>query len=65
VTVARRLLLGGALATAVGLAIAATSPVVGAGDLGRIHAQQSAGGALVVAGWALLAWGVHRFGRET
>jgi hypothetical protein len=27
--------------------------------------RHTSGGALVVAGWALLAWGVHRFGRET
>jgi hypothetical protein len=64
-TGARRLLLAGALLTVVGLALAATSPVVGTGDLDRIHAQQSVGGVLLVAGWALLGWGVHRFGRES
>jgi hypothetical protein len=64
VTGARRLVFAGALVSVVGLAVAATSPIVGTGDLGRIHGQQTAGGVLVVAGWALLGWGVHRFGRE-
>ncbi len=64
-TGARRVLLAGALLTITGLAIAATSPIVGTGELERIHTQQTAGGALVVAGWALIAWGVHRIGRES
>jgi hypothetical protein len=64
VTGARRLVFAGALVTVAGLAVAATSPIVGTGDLGRIHGQQTAGGVLVVAGWALLGWGVHKFGRE-
>ena len=63
-TSARRLILGGALATILGLAIAGTSPVVGTTDAARIHAQQAAGGVVLLAGWAILAWGLHRFGRE-
>jgi hypothetical protein len=60
----QRLILAGALVTASGLAVAATAPVVGRGLPERIEAQQSAGGLLVVAGWALLALGIHRFGRQ-
>ena len=66
-TAARRMVLGGAVATVAGLAIAATSPIApiaSGASPERIHAQQTAGGVLVVAGWALLGWGVHRFGRE-
>jgi hypothetical protein len=64
VTPARRLVFVGALVTVVGLAVAATSPVVGTDDAGRIRSQQLAGGVIVLAGWAALGWGVHRFGRE-
>jgi hypothetical protein len=64
VTYARRLIFGGALATVLGLAIAGTSPVVGTADAARIHSQQAAGGVVLLAGWVLLGWGVHRFGRE-
>ena len=54
----------GALVTVSGLAVAATAPIVGTGVAERIESQQRAGGLLVVAGWALLAFGIHRFGRE-
>jgi len=60
----RRLLVGGALATALGLAVAATAPVVGTASAGRVGAQQTVGGVVVLAGWGLLAWGIHRFGRS-
>jgi hypothetical protein len=60
----RRLVLGGALVTVAGLIVAATAPIVGVGPTGHIRTQQGVGGALVLAGWALLAWGIHRFGRE-
>ena len=60
----RRLILAGALVTVSGLAVAATAPIVGTGVAERIESQQRAGGLLVVAGWALLAFGIHRFGRE-
>ena len=59
----RRLILAGALVTASGLAVAATAPIVGTRPADRVEAQQGAGGLLVVAGWALLALGIHRFGR--
>ncbi len=50
----------GAVLSVVGLAIAGTSPVVAS-----TGAQPLAGGLAVLAGWALLAFGVHRFGRES
>jgi hypothetical protein len=61
------MVLSGAVVTVVGLAVAATSPVApiaSGASPDRIHAQQTAGGVLVVAGWALLGWGAHRFGRD-
>jgi hypothetical protein len=60
----KRLILAGALVTASGLAVAATAPVAGRAAPGRVEAQQSAGGLLVLTGWALLGLGIHRFGRE-
>jgi hypothetical protein len=59
----RRQLAAGAFATALGIAIAAAAPVLGTDGSSRTHAQQIVGGVVVVAGWALLAWGIHRFGR--
>jgi hypothetical protein len=61
----RSLLALGAVLTVLGLAIAATSPVVGAEGSERTPTQQLAGGAVVLVGWTLLAWGIHRFGRES
>lgn len=61
---ARRWLLVGAVLAVVGLAVAATSPVVGTRAGERIQMQQTAGGVLVVSAWAILAWGIHRLGRE-
>jgi hypothetical protein len=60
-----RLILAGALVTVVGLATAATVPIVALGAAERIEAQQTFGGVLVLLGWGLLAWGIHRFGRES
>ncbi len=60
----RLLILAGALVIASGLAVAATAPIVGVGPAGRTATQQGAGGVLVLAGWALLGLGIHRFGRE-
>ena len=60
----RRLLAMGASATVAGIAIAATAPILGTGPADRIHAQQTVGGVVLLAGWALLAWGIHSFGRE-
>jgi hypothetical protein len=57
-------LLVGAVLAVVGLALAATAPVLGSGAGASAHVQQTAGGLIVVAGWAALAWGIHRFGRE-
>jgi hypothetical protein len=61
----RRLILAGALATGAGLAAAGTAPIVGIGSAARIECQQTAGGVLVLLGWTLLAYGIHRFGRST
>jgi hypothetical protein len=60
----RRLILAGALVTVIGLAVAATAPVVGVGQPERIQLQQGAGGIIVLVGWFLLALGIHRFGRQ-
>ena len=54
----------GAVATALGIAVAATAPVIGTEGSSRTHAQQIVGGILVVVGWAVLAWSIHAFGRE-
>jgi hypothetical protein len=61
----KRLILAGALATAAGLATAGTAPIVGVSAPERIEGQQTAGGIVVLLGWALLAWGIHRFGRTS
>ncbi|MGH7269357.1 MAG: hypothetical protein ACREJ3_02920 [Polyangiaceae bacterium] len=58
----RRLIALGAAVTAAGLALAGTAPVVA--EAGWRGGQQPAGGVVVLAGWALLAWGIHRLGRE-
>jgi hypothetical protein len=29
-----------------------------------VQIQQALGGAIVLAGWVLLAWGIHRLGRS-
>jgi hypothetical protein len=60
----RRLVVAGAVFTVLGIAVAGTAPVVGTGSDDRAHTQQTAGGVAVLAGWALLAWGIHRLGRE-
>jgi hypothetical protein len=36
---------------------------VGTDGGSRTHTQQLVGGVVVVMGWALLAWGIHAFGR--
>ena len=54
----------GALFTTIGLAVASTTPIVGSGSDAMIHGQPLAGGVLVVFGWVLLAWGIHRMGRQ-
>jgi hypothetical protein len=48
----RRLLVAGAVVVAVGLAL-----------VGSAHPD--AGGTVLVAGWVTLAWGIHRFGRQS
>lgn len=59
----RRLLAVGAGLTALGIAITGTAPVLGTEGSSRTLAQQMAGGVVVLVGWALLAWGIHAFGR--
>ena len=61
----RILIVAGALVTVVGLAIAAISPVAGTAGSERTGLQQAVGGWMVLVGWLLLAWGIHRFGRES
>ena len=59
----RRLLAAGALATTLGILVAATAPVLGTPGSERTRPQELAGGVLGLVGWAMLAWGIHRFGR--
>jgi hypothetical protein len=54
----------GALFTTFGLAVASTTPIVGTGSDAMIQTQPLAGGVLVIVGWILLAWGIHRLGRQ-
>jgi hypothetical protein len=61
----RQLLAAGAIVTVLGIAVAGTAPILGTEGSARTSAQQIAGGVVVVLGWALLAWAIHRFGRET
>jgi hypothetical protein len=60
----RRSLLAGALLVALGLAIAGTAPIPGTDGSERTSAQQVVGGIAVFVGWAVLAWAIHRSGRE-
>jgi cytochrome c biogenesis protein CcdA len=59
----RRLLAIGAVLTVLGVAIVATAPVLGTPGAERTRPQELLGGIVVVVGWAVLAWGIHRFGR--
>lgn len=62
---ARKFLVIGALVTVGGLAVAAVAPVPGTAGSERTGVQQLVGGGMILVGWAVLAWGVHRFGRES
>jgi hypothetical protein len=59
----RRLVAVGAGLSVLGLAIAGTAPIAGTSGSDRTAAMQTAGGILVMVGWILLAWGIHRLGR--
>jgi hypothetical protein len=59
----RHLLFVGTVLTALGLAVAMTSPHAGAAGYAHSKSQQILGGIVVLFGWATLAWGIHRFGR--
>jgi uncharacterized membrane protein YidH (DUF202 family) len=61
----RSLLSFGALLVVFGLAVAATSAIAGAPDSENADGQQLVGGVIVLAGWAVLVWGIHRFGRAS
>jgi hypothetical protein len=54
----------GAGLTVAGLVTAGTAPVVGIASAESVQAQQALGGAMVLAGWVVLAWGIHRLGRS-
>ena len=60
---ARAAIAVGAAVSALGIAVAATAPVLGTAGAERTRPQELVGGVIVVAGWAVLAWGIHRFGR--
>lgn len=59
----RQLIAAGAAVTVLGIAIAGTAPILGTEGSSRTHAQQIAGGIVVLVGWALFAWAIHSFGR--
>jgi hypothetical protein len=61
---ARQWIVLGAVATVAGLAVAGTAPVVGTVAADSVQIQQGLGGAIVLAGWVVLAWGIHRLGRS-
>jgi hypothetical protein len=61
---ARHWIVLGAVATVAGLAVAGTAPVVGTAAADSVQIQQGLGGAIVLAGWVVLAWGIHRLGRS-
>jgi hypothetical protein len=50
--------------TVLGLAIAGTAPIASTAPNDQRSVQETVGGIVLLAGWALLAWGIHRFGRE-
>jgi hypothetical protein len=60
---ARQWLAAGASMTVLGIAITGTAPILGTEGSTRTPGQQIVGGVLVVLGWALLAFAIHRFGR--
>ena len=60
----RRVLVLGAFLTALGLALAALSPVTAAVGAEGPADRRLAGGVLVLVGWTALAWAIHRFGRS-
>lgn len=59
----RQLIAAGAAVTVAGIAIAGTAPILGTEGSSRTHAQQIAGGVVVLLGWAIFAWAIHAFGR--
>jgi uncharacterized membrane protein YidH (DUF202 family) len=61
----RRLLAVGAILTILGVAIAGTAPILGTGSAERTYVQQTLGGVILLVGWAVLGWGIHRFGRSS
>jgi hypothetical protein len=63
-TRSRALLAAGAILTALGLAVAALLPIARADDADRVIFWQRAGGIVMFVGWAVLAWGIHAFGRD-
>jgi hypothetical protein len=60
----RALVAAGAATIVLGLAIAGTAPIVGANPgAGARAAQQVLGGVVVLVGWVVLGYAIHRFGR--
>ena len=60
---ARRSVALGAALTVLGIALAATTPIDGTAAAGGASGRQTAGGIVILVGWALLAWGIHALGR--
>jgi hypothetical protein len=61
----RRQLAAGAMLCVLGLAVAGTAPIAGTPGSARTEATQTLGGVLLLVGWAVLAWGIHRLGRSS
>ncbi len=61
----RRLLAVGGILTILGIAIAGTAPILGTGPAEQTYVQQTFGGVILLVGWAVLGWGIHRFGRSS
>ncbi|MCL2448656.1 MAG: hypothetical protein FWD17_06905 [Polyangiaceae bacterium] len=56
----------GAAATVIGIFVAGAAPIARTPGATAEHAslQQTVGGVVLLVGWVLLAWGIHRFGRD-
>jgi hypothetical protein len=54
----------GAAATVIGIFVAGATPIARTPGAEWTPLVQAVGGVVLLVGWLLLAWGIHRFGRE-